>query len=192
MRDTPGHRRTCKRYDVLGHAHFLTFTCWNRQKLLNSDRTRLWFIDAMEAARAKAPFDLWSFVIMPEHAHVLVLPHEGTEISDVLFLLKAPVARRAVAWVRKEAPEFLRRMVDRQPSGRVSYRFWLPGGGYDRNLWTAQELHEKIHYIHNNTVRAGLVERAEDWPWSSCRAWESETDEPLRIDRESLPPLELT
>jgi len=29
--------------------------------------------------------------------------------------------------------------------------------------------YEKVEYIHLNPVRAGLVERAEDWPWSSVR-----------------------
>jgi len=60
--------------------------------------------------------------------------------------------------------------------------------GFD--LWTAKELHEKIAYIHNNPVRRGLIQRPEDWPWSSCRAWQTGIDEPLRIDRETLPPIE--
>jgi len=32
-----------------------------------------------------------------------------------------------------------------------------------------QEYYEKAEYIHLNPVRAGLAERAEDWPWSSVR-----------------------
>ena len=81
-------------------------------------------------------------------------------------------------------------LVDCQSSGRSTSRFWQPGGGYDRNIWTAQELHEKIRYIHNNPVRRGLVEQAQQWRWSSYRAWEEGVDTPIAIDRETLPPIE--
>ena len=34
---------------------------------------------------------------------------------------------------------------------------------------TVKEYYEKVEYIHLNRVRAGLAERAENWPWSSLR-----------------------
>jgi putative transposase len=182
--------RRCKRYDVAGHAHYLTFSCWCGLELLNADRTREWLADGIQAARQVFPFDLWAWVFMPEHAHMLVLPHEGVAISKLLKRIKEPVPKRAVAWVRSNRPEFLPRLLDVQPSGRHTHRFWQPGGGYDRNIWTAKDVHEKIHYIHANPVRGGLVGSPEEWRWSSCRAWEEGVDEPLAIDRGSLPQIE--
>ena len=43
---------------------------------------------------------------------------------------------------------------------------------------------QKVHYIHNNPVRAGLVDRAEDYLWSSIRCWMKcpREDEPLMMD----------
>ncbi|HEY5884010.1 MAG TPA: hypothetical protein VIT88_04950 [Pyrinomonadaceae bacterium] len=43
---------------------------------------------------------------------------------------------------------------------------------------------QKVHYIHNNPVRAGLVERAEDYRWSSVRCWNKnpKEDEPLLMN----------
>jgi len=43
-----------------------------------------------------------------------------------------------------------------------------------------------------NPVRRRLVTRPDDWPQPSAPAWSTGVDEPLRIDRDSLPPLELT
>jgi len=40
---------------------------------------------------------------------------------------------------------------------------------FDRAVRTVKEYYEKVEYIHLNPVRAGVVERAEDWPWSSVR-----------------------
>jgi hypothetical protein len=37
---------------------------------------------------------------------------------------------------------------------------------FDRALRTVKEYNEKVEYIHLNPVRAGLVSRPEDWPWS--------------------------
>jgi hypothetical protein len=43
---------------------------------------------------------------------------------------------------------------------------------------------QKVHYIHQNPVRAGLSSRAEDYHWSSARCWNKTTleDEPLLVD----------
>jgi putative transposase len=127
---------------------------------------------------------------MPEHAHLLILPAEDVSISSILYQIKKPVTTWAVSWVRRNSQSFLNNMLDRQPSGKSSYRFWQRGGGYDRNLRSVADIHEKIRYMHENPVRRGLVARACQWQWSSWRAWEEGIDKPIRIDRESLPPLE--
>jgi len=81
----------------------------------------------------------------------------------------------------------LREMADIAPDGQASYRFWQRGGGYDRNLWSPEEIHEKIHYIHANPVRRGLVVRPEDWPWSSYATWMNVGEPVVPIDKQSVP-----
>jgi len=186
------HRKRCKRWDCLWDAHYLTFSCFKRQPFFTKERSCRWFLESLDRVRVKHPFDLWAFVIMPEHVHMLIWPHEGVKISPILKLLKLPVTQQAIGYLRKENPSFLDRMLDVQPNGNRAYRFWQRGGGYDRNMRTVREIHEKLVYIHLNPVRRKLVARAEDWPWSSARAWSCNVHEPLKIDRESFPPLELT
>jgi hypothetical protein len=77
-----------------------------------------------------------------------------------------PVQRRALAFLRREVPGFLQQLRDEQPNGEVQYRFWLRGGGYDRNITDTTALRSMIEYIHRNPVRRGLVARATDWAWS--------------------------
>ena len=50
--------------------------------------------------------------------------------------------------------------------------FWLPRY-YDFNVWSEKKRIEKLRYMHRNPVKRGLVERPEDWLWSSFRhyAW---------------------
>ena len=190
--DTGGalHRKRCKRYDVPGHAHCLTFSCFQRRPFFNGRLTPAWFLESLDAARHKESFDLWAYVIMPEHVHLLVFPAEGSEISRILRRIKKPMTDRVLAWVTRNSPSFLARMEERRPSGKTSHRFWQPGGGYDRNVLSAEEIHEKLRYIHANPVRRGLAAGPAEWAWSSFRAWEEGLDEPIAIDRESFPVLE--
>ena len=64
------YRKKVKHYDREGDAHFLTFSCCQRLALLSKDRTRQWFLDALDKGRVKHGFDLWAWVIMPEHVHL--------------------------------------------------------------------------------------------------------------------------
>ena len=180
------HRKTCRRYNEPWHAHFLTFSCLRRQRFFSGNQAPLWFLESLQAARRKEDFDLWAYVIMPEHAHLVICPNGEYSISKILSRIKWPVARRAVQMVRRDHPEFLPKMAQTK-AGKVVYRFWQEGGGYDRNLWTAKEIHEKVAYVHNNPVGRGLVQKPEDWPWSSYRAWEFGSAEPVPIDAGTVP-----
>src|SRR5438874_9641185 len=153
------HRKTCRRYNEPGNAHALTFSCFRRQEFLSKDGSRQWLVDALNRARGKHPIHIWAYVIMPEHAHVLIWPTlDDYDLSKILNSIKQSVAKRAVAHVRRQAPSFLRRMADRQPNGRIAYRFWQRGGGYDRNIVEPQTAHQEVQYFHHNPVRRGLCQ----------------------------------
>jgi putative transposase len=165
----------------------LTFSCFHRWPLLSRERTCRWMLDALQLGRERNLFDLWAYVIMPEHAHVVLCPHRGVRISCILKTLKQSVPQHALRWLEQNEPAFLRRLEDVQPNGRRVFRFWQRGGGYDRNLRSVADIHEKIDYVHNNPVRRALVDKASVWPWSSAHAWETGEDKPIAIDRASLP-----
>lgn len=53
----------------------------------------------------------------------------------------------------------------------VGNRLWTPRY-YSFEIETREKLEEKLTYMHMNPVRAGLVSRAVEWPWSSARWYE--------------------
>ena len=114
--------------------------------------------ESIDSARQFVPFDLWAYVFMPDHVHMLIRPHQGIKISAILKAIKQPVAVQAVRYVKNHAPEFFLHMKDMQPNGRYTFRFWQRGGGYDRNIWSIEDIRFKINYIHANPVRGGLVD----------------------------------
>ena len=175
------HRKTITHYDGELDARSLTFSCYERLPFLNKDRTRQWMVRAIRLARREHPIHLWAYVIMPEHVHLLVWPHDATfKIEHLLTTVKQSVSKCALVWLRKNDPAYLTRL-------QGSFHFWQAGPGYDRNLYSPRYSWTDIDYIHDNPVRRGLVERQIDWPWSSARAYAG-FDEPLiPIDFASLP-----
>ncbi len=126
---------------------------------------------------------------MPEHVHILIRPQEPDyDVSRVLSRIKRRVARQALEYLRLHAPAFLDKLTRTRLDGTPQTRFWQAGGGYDRNVVEATTVRKMIDYIHDNPVRRGLVERPEDWAWSSFRWYAGLTPILLEMDR-TLPPV---
>ena len=158
-----GHRR---RFETPGQARFLTFSCYRRLPLFDNDRIKDAVVEQFRVAQTETKFETFAWVVMPEHIHLLIVPSLPTyPVGEVLRKIKEPLARRVLKrWTELEAP-VLSRLTD--PRGHR--HFWQRGGGYDRNLFSETQVREKADYIHANPVRRGLVERAEQWRWSSMR-----------------------
>jgi putative transposase len=164
------HRRN---YNNPGHAHELTFSCYRGFRFLEADRTCQWLAESLETARSKWKFDLWAYVFMPEHVHLVIHTKEfNYSISGIRRAIKSPVAIKAIKYLKAEAPQWIPR-ISRQRGSRSERLFWQSGGGYDRNVIDPRTLMRMLDYIHLNPVRRGLTERAEGWKWSSA-AWYTE------------------
>ncbi|HEV3340770.1 MAG TPA: transposase, partial [Pirellulales bacterium] len=89
------------RFNEAGQPRELTFSCYRRYAFLGRDRTREWFCEALDEARREFAYQLWAYVVMPEHVHVLVYPGDAPEqMSAFLQALKEPVARKAIRYLK--------------------------------------------------------------------------------------------
>lgn len=162
--------------------HELTFSCYHRFQFLAKERTCQWLADTIDEARVKWNFDLWAYVFMPEHVHLIVHPRDAADIRQAM---KEPCARNAIAWLATNAPEWIPKISVRK-GRRICRHFWQKGGGYDRNIEEPAALLNMIDYVHENPIRRGLVERAADWKWSSASWYHEHQPGPLNID--PIPP----
>ncbi|MGO9146977.1 MAG: hypothetical protein ACLQDF_11470 [Desulfomonilia bacterium] len=63
-------------------------------------------LQAIEADRHERGFHVYAFVIMPEHVHIIIHPHESaSEISWFLKSMKQPVARKVSRWLSGHDPQ---------------------------------------------------------------------------------------
>ncbi len=172
-----GHRKRVRRFED-GRARFVTFSTFDRLPLFQNDAIKDRFAESLAAARKRENFELYAWIVMPEHVHLLIRS-TAQPLAPILAGLKSGFAKSVLTrWRALDAP-VLARITDR--SGRP--RFWQRGGGYDRNIRDDDEFHEKISYIHANPVRRGLVVSPTHWKWSSARWYEGDTSGPVPIDR---------
>lgn len=125
----------------------------NRATVFASRAEFLGFLGLMVEAQLRRTLELFAVCLMPNHFHLVVRPGGDPDLSEWMHWLLTTHVRR-----------FHGR---RQSSGRVwQGRFKAFPIEQDRHLLTV------VRYVERNALRAGLVSRAEDWPWGSL-AWRS-------------------
>jgi REP element-mobilizing transposase RayT len=102
-------------------------------------------------------YELCAWVVMPNHVHLLVLSKTSV-----------PVLMR---WLKGSTARFANRILH-----RTGQPFWQDET-YDHYLRNADQLSRAVAHIEANPVSAGLVDRAESWPWSSA-GWQAKTPAP--------------
>ena len=174
------------RFNIPGHVHELTFSCFKNRPFLSDDQYCSLVAKAVLLAKQRHSLHLLAYVFMPNHVHLLIYPDETPyDIAKILQTIKQSSSRRVMIDVRKSSLALL----DQFYSGNNTrpYQFWQSGGGYDRNIVSHKALRNSIDYIHYNPVRAGLVESPEQWQWSSFRDWAGLGAGPIPVDKERLP-----
>ncbi len=105
-------------------------------------------VKALQRGEELRRFVLRSWVVMPNHVHVLLEP--AGSIRAITKGIKGVTAREANALL-----------------GRVGKPFWQDES-FDRWIRNAAEF-ERVHlYVVGNPVKAGLAQRPQEWRWSSA------------------------
>ena len=121
----------------------------------------------LEEARLKYRFVVYGYVVMPEHFHFLISEPDVGNPSVVMKVIKERFSRQ-VNRERRNSHSFAKGANEWGTHGNTvvwEKRF------YDFNVWNARKEIEKIRYMHWNPVKRGLVDRPEDWKWSSSGAY---------------------
>jgi len=147
------------------YAHFVTFSCDRRRRLLDLDQPKRILLGVLDQEIKRINARCVGFVVMPDHVHAIVwFPQPGC-LSMFMHEWKRYSSRQIRAWYSSQKLNYF----DAAEPGK---RFWLPKY-YSFELENARKIEEKLDYMHLNPVRAGFVRRAVDWPWSSAR-WYTE------------------
>ncbi|MBI4798987.1 MAG: transposase [Desulfarculus sp.] len=148
-------------YDDLGHAFFLTFSCYKRRRLLDADPAKAIVLDVLTSQLSKQDGKCAGFVIMPDHVHAVVWFGQQVQLS---YFMKQ--------WKQRSSIQLKRNLKECQwvYAKEISWDepIWQ-AGYYSFNIYSEQKLIEKMNYMHSNPVKAGLVDKPEKWQYSSSR-----------------------
>ena len=170
--------RRLRRKNNTGHLHFITSSCYHRQPILGEARDRDCFLEIFEQVRRRYQFLVVGYVVMPEHIHLLISEPDRGSVSIVTQVLKQRFAREILRELRTrgtlQPPSSSRAMED----GPIWQKRF-----YDFVVLSEKKKLEKLHYIHRNPVKRGLVLAPEQWKWSSYLHYATGGPCPVFIDQ---------
>jgi putative transposase len=132
-----------------GVPHHVTQRGNGRAKTFFSEADYRLYRDLLAEHAAGAGVEVWSWVLMPNHVHLILVPPD----EDALRRALAPLHRRYAGHVHARL--------------KRTGHFWQ--GRFGCVAMDEAHLAAALRYVALNPVRAGLARKAADWPWSSAR-----------------------
>jgi REP element-mobilizing transposase RayT len=156
------------------YAYFVTWSVVNWLPLFENPWYRQIVLDSLAHLREHKSTQVNAFVVMATQAHAVLWPRDGIDVSDVLRDFKRHTSRAISREAAKREDNghlqvFAAARLSHR-SGRGEYQVWQEGS-HPEAIYSDDFSRQKIEYVHNNPVRAGLVNKAEDWEYSSARAY---------------------
>ncbi|MEQ1604858.1 MAG: transposase [Pyrinomonadaceae bacterium] len=162
-------------------AYYFTSVAHHRLPIFKTDKVKEVLCDAFSEVRNRHGIFILAYVIMLDHVHLLV--YSEKEMSNALRLLNGVAARRIILYLKE--------------NGFARSLFKLRGETRERNhkhsvwqhhpdsleIFGEDTFRQKVEYIHQNPVRAGLEVDPLEYRFSSARLWAGcGAHEPLLTD----------
>lgn len=163
-------------------AHFITATVVDWIDVFSRKNYRDTVIECLNFCVKNKGMIVYGYVIMSNHIHLVVQSSEG-KLSVLLRDFKKFAETTILEKIQTE-PESRRewmlerfKLVTESHSRNKNYQFYFVSspfrlgwqyGNHAEEIYTAKFMWSKLDYIHMNPVRAGIVERASDYIYSSA------------------------
>ncbi|QDU61465.1 Transposase IS200 like protein [Planctomycetes bacterium Pan216] len=145
-------------------AHFITFSCFRRRRILDLDWPKRIVLGSLVAQMERESATCVGFVVMPDHVHLVVSFSSVGKLSHFMQGWKRRPSYEIRRFLRRSHSKYEAWIRDDEPIWQARY--------YSFEIYTQDKLLGKLKYMHENPVRAGLVANTVDWPWSSARHYE--------------------
>jgi putative transposase len=139
--------------------HHVTQRGNRREPIFFEDRDQEVYCDLLAEQSLKAHVAIWAYCLMPNHVHLIVVPSDEAGLA------------RTIGETHRRYTNFI--------NARGRWSGHLFQRRYGSVLMDDDHLITAVRYVSLNPVRARLVARAGDWPWSSVRAHLSGRDDGL-------------
>jgi putative transposase len=156
------------------HLQFFTATIIGWKKLLHLDKYKLIIVDALTHLVEENKVQVFGYVIMENHLHLIWQMKNSNSREKVQHSFLSYTAKQFKSILHVENPDFLNEF--KVSSKDRKYQFWQRDS-LSIDLYTRNVFLQKLGYIHQNPVKAGLCKYAEEYRFSSARFYYDEFDE---------------
>jgi REP element-mobilizing transposase RayT len=160
---------------------FITGATYRRVPVFATHKHCEIFVDNLRFYRRKYGFDVFGFVLLPDHYHLLLNVPPEVSLTDLLRDFKSAVGKQIVEDLKKTNQRVLlhRLKLLHPPRRHKDARFRvLQPDNFIKRIVSDKFFQQKLDYIHLNPVREGLAENPADYPYCSAR-WYARGEEEL-------------
>jgi len=177
-------------------TYFLTFTLVGWVDLFTRRQCCQILIDSFNYCKENKGLILYAYVIMGSHVHLIASAREGSSgLSAIVRDFKSHTSRKIIEWITDNNKESRRKWLEmvfkyhgKYNSNNQVYQVWKQHSK-PMQCVTPQFTLQKLNYIHNNPVKAGLVDNPEDYRYSSARSYAGRKDGILDVELLDFGPL---
>ena len=154
--------------------YFVTLTVTDWIDVFTRKNHKVTLVESLEYCQKNKGLVIFAWCLMPSHLHLLARAEDDINLSDILRDFKKFTSKELIKQINDEAESRREWMLDRfEFAGRHNnkikdYKFWQDGN-HPVELISGNFVQQKLHYIHNNPVVEGFVERPEEYLFSSAR-----------------------
>lgn len=155
-------------------AYFLTLTVVGWVDIFTRKKYKLTIIDSLKYCQKDKGLELFGYCLMPNHLHMIARADGKNTLSDILRDFKKFTSKEIVKQIINEQESRREWMLDyfrkagENLKGITNYKLWQ-NGNHAEKITSNNFFDIKLEYIHNNPVEEMIVERPEDYYFSSAR-----------------------
>lgn len=154
--------------------HFITFAVVEWIDVFTRKEYRDILIDSLKHCQKEKGLQLYGWCIMSNHIHLLARAKDEN-LSDILRDFKKFTSKQIIKAIEQNERESRREWMVRifKEQGQMNcrnkdYQFWRQDN-QPKECYSPNFSLQKLNYIHNNAVEAGVVDKAEEYLYSSAR-----------------------
>lgn len=155
-------------------AYFLTLTIVGWVDVFTRKSIKLAIIDSLKYCQENKGLSLFGWCLMSNHLHMIARADGRQNLSEILRDFKKYTAKKAVKIIEDE-PESRRNWLLEIFQARANeltrvqnFKVWQDGN-QAKVIYSPDFFYQKLEYIHQNPVKDLIVEKPEDYLFSSAR-----------------------
>lgn len=170
----------------LTKIYFCTCTIVKWLNVFEEERYINIIIDSLNHCRMYKGLLLYGYVIMPNHIHLMVSYKSEANLSDIMRDFKRHTSTQIAKCLAEDNNfAFLHIFETAAYRKRSKIKVWQDEY-HPIAIVSEKWFHQKMNYMHDNPVRKRLVNRPEEWKYSSARNWMLDDHSILTLDLEFL------